>query len=100
MITGIASVRQNNFDMINQMNKLLEEEESVDTAMRAKYQQKWARMPSASLNQQFKAQLGDYQSKAQMGMSADKQIEEKFAANSDKLKVLNKTKAELSSMIP
>jgi len=35
-----------------------------------------------------------------MGMSADKQIEEKFAANSDKLKVLNKTKAELSSMIP
>jgi hypothetical protein len=35
-----------------------------------------------------------------MGMSADKQIEEKFNANSEKLKVLNKTKAELSGMIP
>jgi len=50
--------------MINQMQKLLEEEEGIDGAMRAKYQQKWARMPSSSLNQQYKMQLNDYQSKA------------------------------------
>jgi hypothetical protein len=36
--------------MINQMQKLLEEEEGIDATMRAKYQQKWSRMPSSSLN--------------------------------------------------
>jgi len=33
-------------------------------------------------------------------MNTDKQVEEKFAAHSEPLKILNKTKTELSSMIP
>ena len=35
-----------------------------------------------------------------MAMNADKQTEEKFAANSEAMKLLNKTKSELSAMIP
>lgn len=57
-------------------------------------------MPSSSLNAQFKMQLSDYQSKAQMAMQTDKQVEDKFAAHSEPLKLLNKTKSELSAMIP
>jgi hypothetical protein len=57
-------------------------------------------MPSSSLNAQFKMQLSDYQSKAQMAMATDKQVEDKFAAHSEPLKLLNKTKQELSAMIP
>jgi hypothetical protein len=36
--------------MIKQMQKLIEDEEGQDSALRAQYQQKWARMPSSSLN--------------------------------------------------
>jgi ALIX V-shaped domain binding to HIV len=57
-------------------------------------------MPSSSLNAQLKAQLTDYQSKAQMAMSTDKQVEDKFAAHSEPLKLLTKTRQELSAMIP
>ena len=35
-----------------------------------------------------------------MAMNTDKQVEDKFAAHSEPLKLLNKTKTELSSMIP
>ena len=35
-----------------------------------------------------------------MAMSTDKQVEDKFAAHSEPLKLLNKTKSELSAMIP
>ena len=35
-----------------------------------------------------------------MAMNTDKQVEDKFAAHSEPLKILNKTKTELSSMIP
>jgi hypothetical protein len=57
-------------------------------------------MPSSSLNVQFKNQLQDYYGKATMAMNTDKQVEEKFAAHNEPLKILNKTKAELSAMIP
>ena len=35
-----------------------------------------------------------------MAMSTDKQVEDKFSAHSEPLKLLNKTKSELSAMIP
>ena len=35
-----------------------------------------------------------------MAMNTDRQVEEKFAAHGEPLKLLNKTKAELSGMIP
>jgi len=54
MIQGIAAVRNNNFEMIQQMQKMLEEEEGIDNQMRAQYREKWGRMPSNSLNAQFK----------------------------------------------
>lgn len=60
MIQGIAAVRNNNFEMIQQMQKMLEEEEGIDNQMRAQYREKWGRMPSNSLNAQFKSQLQDY----------------------------------------
>ena len=57
-------------------------------------------MPSASLNAQFKTQLNDYHSKAQIAMQTDKTVEDKFAVHGDSLKLLNKTKNELSALIP
>lgn len=54
MIQGIGAVRNNNFEMINQMQKLLEDEENQDTQLRSQFREKWSRMPSASLNVQFK----------------------------------------------
>ena len=48
------------------MQKLLEDEENQDNQLRGQYREKWSRMPSASLNVQFKTQLQDFQSKAQI----------------------------------
>jgi ABC-type lipoprotein export system ATPase subunit len=49
MIQGLAAIRDNNFNMIQQMYKLLEDEEASDNQMRAQFQARWARLPSASL---------------------------------------------------
>jgi hypothetical protein len=57
-------------------------------------------MPSASLNVQFKAKIQEYQGKAQIAMQTDKTVEDKFAVHGESLKLLNKTKNELSSLIP
>ncbi len=57
-------------------------------------------MPSGSLNAQFKTQLQDFFSKAQIAQQTDKQVEDKFSVHGDSLKLLNKTKNELSALIP
>ena len=100
MIQGLGGVRENNFQMIQQMHKLLEEEEAVDNQMRSQYQQKWSRMPSASLTANFKAMLVDYSNKATVALETDKKVEEKFNVHGDSLKLLNKTKNELNGLIP
>ena len=50
MIQGIGAVRNNNFEMIQQMLKILEDEENQDNQLRGQYREKWGRMASASLN--------------------------------------------------
>ena len=53
-------MRNNNFEMIQQMFKVLEDEESQDNQLRATYREKWSRMPSNALNMNFKQQLGEF----------------------------------------
>lgn len=100
MLQGVAAIRENNFNMISQMFKILEEEEASDNQMRAQFQQKWARLPSSALTVNFRQQLHDFQQKAQIALDTDKRTEEKFAVHGDSLKLLNKTKNELASLIP
>ena len=64
MIQEISSFRYNNSKIISQCQKLLDEEEWLDSAMKAKYKNNWTRIPSSICNQMFKKQLSDYQEKA------------------------------------
>ena len=100
MIQGIGAVRNNNHEMIQQMHKMVDEEEALDNQLRGQYREKWGRMPSQSLNVQFKTQLQDYSSKANMAESTDRQVEDKFSIHGESLKLLNKTRNELSALIP
>lgn len=100
MITGINAIRDNNVNMIESMAKILDEEEGSDNQMRAQFQQRWSRMPSQGLTQNFRHQLQDFKTKAQIAGQADKKLEEKFAQQGEALKLLGRSKQELSSMIP
>lgn len=68
--------------------------------MRGQFQGKWARLPSSALNINSKQQLQDYLQKARIAQDTDRQTEERFAVHGESLKLLNKTKNELSQMIP
>lgn len=100
MIAGLAGIRDNNFQMIADMNRLLDEEEAQDGQLRQTHGGKWSRMPSNALNVNLKNQLFEYQLKLQAAAETDKKVEEKFATHGDTLKLLNKTRNELAAMIP
>lgn len=60
---GVDALRSNNLSIITQMQASLEEEEASDTQLRTTYGTKWNRMPSSSLNMQFKQTLQEYATK-------------------------------------
>ena len=57
---------------------VLEEEEKSDNQMRAQFGNRWNRLPSSSLNQQFKFVISDFAQKKLVAAETDKKIEEKF----------------------
>lgn len=93
-------MRDASLSQIPVMSKVLDDEEAADNQMRQQYGQRWSRMPSNSINLGFRQQLKDYQSKGQVASETDKRVEEKFNVHGESLKLLNKTRAELSSLIP
>ena len=71
MLKGIDSLRDNNLNLISQMQKILDEEEAGDTALRTQHSSKWNRMPSSSLNATFKQTLTEYEKKVQQAATTD-----------------------------
>ncbi len=100
MIQGVDALRSNNLSIITQMQSSLDEEEASDSQLRNTYGSKWNRMPSNSLNMQFRQTLGEYQAKVQQAASTDEQITLKFQSNTDALQLLSKCKSDLCNMIP
>ena len=100
MIQGVGAMRANNQGVMQQMMQTLEEEERLDSQMRQQYQQKWNRLPSSALNGQFKHAISDLTAKALVAAETDGKLEQKFQEQGPSLQLLQKTKNELSAMIP
>ena len=68
--------------------------------MRQQHGDKFNRPPSAAVNQQYKQSLQEYKGKLDSAMSTDASIRQKFDASAQGFMMLDKTRAELSQMIP
>ncbi len=63
--------------------------------MRQKYGNRWNRMPSSSINAQFKQNIQEYTAKMQQAVQTDNIIESKFKEHGQAFALLSKTKNEL-----
>jgi hypothetical protein len=80
--------------------KTLEDEEREDTQLRQQYGGNFNRVPSASLNGQYKQQLIKYREKLNMAATTDAQIKEKFMQNKAGFDLISLSRGDLSARIP
>ena len=71
MMQGVDALKNNNLSIITQMQSSLDEEEASDSQLRNTYGSKWNRMPSSSLNIQFRQTLQEYAAKVQQAATTD-----------------------------
>jgi hypothetical protein len=91
-IAASDSLKQINTEIIGACEKVLNEEEQEDTALRNQHGPKFNRPPSGSVNQQYRQSLFEFKQKMDMASNTDTQIKTKFESNTDGFKLLSKTR--------
>ena len=86
--------------MLNECEKILEEEEQFDKGMREAYGTAWNVLDSAGLNQPYKKQIETYKQKMSSAKGQDESTTQRFHAQKDELMILTKSKQELTDMLP
>lgn len=71
-----------------------------DNMARQQFGPAWTRHNSEALTQQFKHQIQDLTAKAMQAAETDMTLEQKFAIKGASLDLLNKTRNDLTAMIP
>lgn len=99
MDANLTVIKVNN-DLIGAMEQIIGSEEQEDTQLRQQYGGTFNRLPSGSVNGQYKQSISDYKNKLQQAAVTDQQILTKFDANKQGFALLAKTRQDIASLIP
>lgn len=107
---GIDSIRKliddlpesltRNREILDETEKMLNEEEQSDQQLRNQFKERWTRTKSETLNGMFRTSVSKYREIINNAVSADKVVRQKFEANTSYVELLSKSPNELAAAIP
>lgn len=107
---GIASIRKliddlpesltRNKEILDETEKMLNEEEQSDQQLRGQFKERWTRTKSDHLNGMFRSSVGKYREIINNAITADKVVRQKFDNNANYMELLSKSPSEIQSAIP
>lgn len=81
MIKELPELLQRNTDIINETERMLDEEMASDVQLKEKFQERWNRTPSSDLTSTLRFNLSKYREIITVAIGADKVTREKFDAH-------------------
>lgn len=107
---GIASIRKliedlpesltRNKEILDETEKMLNEEEQSDEQLRAQFKERWSRTKSDHLNGMFRSNVSKYREIINNAVAADKIVRQKFDNSASYIELLSKSPGEIQSSIP
>ncbi|XP_061110604.1 programmed cell death 6-interacting protein isoform X2 [Conger conger] len=100
LIKDLPELLQRNREILDESLKMLDEEETTDNELRAKFNQRWSRTPSGDLYKSLRAEGGNFRSFMDKAAQADQVVKERYSSNCEMIALLCKPEAELTAAIP
>ncbi|KAL7291060.1 hypothetical protein TKK_0015193 [Trichogramma kaykai] len=100
MMNELPDLLQRNDDILNEAERMLNDEQSSDDHLRTQFKERWTRLPSTRLTQQFRLNSQKYRGIINNAKNADKVIKEKYNEHREPISLLCMAPDTLAHHIP
>lgn len=100
LINELPQLLQRNQEILDESDRMLNEEREADTRLRTQFKEKWTRTPSEKLTDMFRSNAGKYREIIRNAINADKTVRETFDKHARGMELLSKAGGELQSACP
>lgn len=96
----LPDLLQRNKDILDETEKMLKEERDSDNQLREQFKERWSRIPSDKLTQQFTSNAQKYRAIIDNAVSADSTVRQRFEVHREGMEMLSLSEQQLASAIP
>uniref|UniRef100_A0A4W4EUU8 Programmed cell death 6-interacting protein n=1 Tax=Electrophorus electricus TaxID=8005 RepID=A0A4W4EUU8_ELEEL len=100
LIKDLPELLQRNREILDESLKMLDDEETTDNELRAKFSQRWNRTPSGDLYKPLRAEGSNFRNVLDKAVQADQVVRERYNTHCEMIALLCKPESELCAAIP
>ncbi|KAG7213531.1 hypothetical protein KM043_002792 [Ampulex compressa] len=99
-MTELPDLLQRNKELLDESERMLQEERESDEQLREQFKERWTRIASARLTEQFIVNLKKYREIINNAVAADKTVREKYATHKEGMEILSLDESALCEAVP
>ncbi|XP_043268498.1 programmed cell death 6-interacting protein [Venturia canescens] len=96
----LPDLLQRNKDILDESERMLQEERDSDNQLREQFKERWNRIASKELTAQFSMNAQKYREIINNAVAADKVVREKFESHREGMEILSMDESRLNSAVP
>ncbi|XP_012281249.1 programmed cell death 6-interacting protein isoform X2 [Orussus abietinus] len=99
-LNELPELLQRNKEILDESERMLQEENDSDNQLREQFKERWTRVSSAKLTEQFTINAQKYRGIINNAINADKVVRETFETNRESIEILSGNEGDLANAIP